>query len=96
MTSASKARISGAQKLFATDKSVLVESGNALAENQFLKIDIDRSSELSYRLSSQTGNTIALIAGRSWIEVLEKSLIAELTNYSIEATPGSLLVIEQN
>jgi hypothetical protein len=42
MTSASKNRISTAEKLFASDKSVSVELGSAIAKSSAMSIDIDK------------------------------------------------------
>ena len=60
MTSASKNRITSEQKLYATDKSVSVEVGSAIAKNNRMTIDLDKGSELSYISSSASGDTISL------------------------------------
>lgn len=96
MTSASKSRITWEQKLFATDKSVSVETWNALAKNEFMNIDIDKWSELSYKSSTESWNTLELAKWRIWIKDITKNLSIELRNYTVEAPVWSILMAEQN
>jgi hypothetical protein len=96
MTSASKNRISTAEKLFATDKSVSVELGSAIAKNASMSIDIDKGSELSYKSSSASGNIISLTKGRIWISDIITPLTIEMKNYTVTAPVGSVLLVEQN
>lgn len=96
MTSSSKSRISWEQKLYASDKSVSVDVGNALAKNEFMSADIDKWTELSYISSSATGNTIEVSKWRTWIEVLSGPLIVNLKNYAIHASEWSVFMAEQN
>jgi len=96
MTTSSKSRITSEQKLFATDKSVSVELGNAMAKNEFMTIDIDKGSELAYKSSTASGNTINLSKGRSWLSDITKPLQIELKNYNVTAPAGSIILIEQN
>lgn len=42
MSSASKTRISSEEKLYASDKSMSVESGYAIATNANMRIDVDK------------------------------------------------------
>jgi hypothetical protein len=60
MSSSSKTRISQTEKLYATDKSVSVQVGGALAENSDLKVDLDKTTELTYKKSSLSGNLLTL------------------------------------
>jgi hypothetical protein len=96
MTSASKNRISTAEKLFATDKYVSVELGSAIAKNNAMSIDIDKGSELSYKSSSASGNSIALTKGRIWINDITVPLSIEMKNYTITAPEGATILVEQN
>jgi hypothetical protein len=96
MTSASKNRISGTEKLFASDKSVSVELGSAIAKNSTMTIDIDKGSELAYKSSSASGDTISLTKGRIWISDITSPLSIEMKNYTISAPVGSILLVEQN
>lgn len=96
MTSSSKSRITGEQKLYASDKSVSVDTGNAFAKNEWMDIDLDRSSELSYISHTATGNTISLTKWRAWVSVNSLPLTIVLNNYTAIADSGSVLMIEQN
>lgn len=96
MTSASKNRISTAERLFASDKSVSVELGSAIAKNSALSIDIDKGSELAYKSSSASGNSVGLTKGRIWISDITVPLTIEMKNYTILAPEGSTLLVEQN
>lgn len=96
MTSSSKSRISGTQKLYATDKSVSVDNGNALAKNEFLTLDIDKWTELAYKSSTNTGNTIEVTKGRAWISSNKGESQVILKNYTITANEWSIFMVEQN
>jgi hypothetical protein len=96
MTSASKSRISTSEKLFATDKSVSVELGSAIAKSSSMSIDIDKGSELAYKSSSASGNAISLTKWRIWISALTIPLSIEMKNYTIKAPAWSTLLVEQN
>jgi hypothetical protein len=96
MTSASKNRISSTEKLFASDKSVSVELGSAIAKNSSMTLDIDKGSEVSYKSSSASGDSIALTKGRIWIKDITVPLVVELKNYTLNAPVGSILLVEQN
>lgn len=96
MTSASKNRITSEEKLFASDKSVSVELWNAIAKNESLSIDLDKWTELEYKSSSKSGNTIALPKWRAWIQDITTPLKVEMKNYTINVPVWSILLIEQN
>jgi hypothetical protein len=96
MTSASKNRISTAEKLFASDKSVSVELGSATAKNNAMSIDIDKGSELSYKSSSASGNNITLTKGRIWVDAITVPLSIEMKNYTITVPEGATILVEQN
>ena len=96
MTSASKNRITSDQKLYATDKSVSVELWNAIAKNDEMLIDLDKWSELGYSSSSASGNVVSLSKWRAWIQDITKSLQVELKNYTVLASIGSIILVEQN
>ncbi len=60
MNASSKTRISGSENLYATDKSVSVQVGGAKAENKDMRIDLDKTTELTYKENTVSGNTLAL------------------------------------
>ncbi|MBP9779177.1 hypothetical protein KBD33_00970 [Candidatus Gracilibacteria bacterium] len=96
MNSSSKARINSAEKLYATDKSLSVQVGGARAENSDLSIDLDKTTEITYKSSSQSGNTISLEKGRAWIHTLKGMTKSELKYMNISSSADTILILEQN
>ncbi len=96
MSSASKARISQVEKLYATDKSVSVQVGWARAENKDLSIDIDKTTELAYKSHTESGNTLAITKWRAWISTIGGSTKTELKFMSTVTEPWSIILVEQN
>lgn len=96
MNSSSKARISGTEKLYATDKSVSVQVGWARAENSDLSIDLDKTTELTYKNSSLSGNILSLQKWRAWIKTLDKATKIDLKYMSITTLRDTVILVEQN
>jgi hypothetical protein len=96
MSAASKNRIEWTQKLFATDKSVSVESGWANAENEHMKIDLDKNTELTYISHTTTGETIWVSKWRAWIVAKTLPVSVELKNFTFTVRPGTIGLVEQN
>lgn len=96
MNNSSKARISEPEKLYASDKSVSVQVWWAKAENSEMYIDIDKTSELTYKESTLSGNTIGLEKWRAWVQTIKWTTTIELKYMDIVSPVGTTLIVEQN
>lgn len=97
MSASSKNEITHSDKLYTTDKSVVVSSGaSALAENDSMKIDIDGNTELSYISAIPSENAIGVSKWRAWINATQWSVTVQLKNFSIKMQSGDILLVEQN
>lgn len=97
MNNNSKVRIHGPEKLFASDKSVAVESGGiATGENSQMKLDIDGNTELRYISSSSSESTLSVPKGRVWINSKTSPITIELKNLSLRIQWEDIAFVEQN
>lgn len=97
MTNVSKKVINTPEKLYATDKSVSVESGwIALAENEHMRVDLDKNTELTYISSTPTEDTIGVSKWRAWITAKQIPVVVKLKDFSLKVQPGNTVLIEQN
>lgn len=96
MSQASKNRIEWPSKLFATDKSVAVENWSAYWENDFVKLDLDKNTELTYKSHSWTGEILGMSKGRLWISAKNIPVLIELKHLSVLLDSGETAMVEQN
>lgn len=97
MSNNSKIRIDGPEKLFASDKSVSVESGGmARAENDQMSIDIDGNTEVRYTSTSPTENAISITKWRAWVSSKTSPIVTQLKNFSVRIQAGDIVFVEQN
>lgn len=97
MSNNSKVSIQKPEKLFASDKSVTVNSwGIALAENDFMKLDLDGNTELSYISAESTENTLWLSKWRAWVISKIWPVVVQLKNLSVRIGANDIVFIEQN
>jgi hypothetical protein len=96
MSSSSKNRISQTEKLYATDKSVSVQVGGAKVENTDLSIDLDKTTELTYKSQSSSGYVIAFSKGRGWIATNWGTTRIELKFLTVELDANEVALVEQN
>ncbi len=96
MSASSKNRIDWVEKLFASDKSLSVETGWASAENEYMKVDLDKNTELTYKSHSSSGEVIGVSKGRAWIAAKNIPVTVELKNFSLIINPGNVSLVEQN
>jgi hypothetical protein len=96
MNSSSKSRITGNEKLYATDKSLSVQVGGAKAENDDLSIDLDKTTELTYKENTLSWNILSIQKGRAWIKTLRWTTKTELKYMSILSSADTVVIVEQN
>lgn len=96
MSASSKTRISQEEKLYATDKSVSVQVWGAKVENSDLSIDLDKTTELTYKSQSASGHVIAFPKWRGWIRALAWNTQVDLKFLTLELNSGDIVLIEQN